>query len=128
MKPAPSAALLLLIAAGACNQGSPSYSLSNGEVGVFASRNAGSPISLDRIKSMSEQQVIATFGTPALDRKDGPTVRALRYDSDGCSLFVYLSGSPWKVQFADAYDTHLRPLASVDQCAGSVAAQKGRVA
>ena len=129
MKPAPPAALLLLLlAASACNQGNPGYSLSGGEVGVFASRNAGSPISLDRVKSMSEPQVIATFGTPALDRKDGPTVRALRYDSDGCSLFVYLSGAPWKVQFADAYDTHLRPLASVDQCAGSVAAQKGRVA
>ena len=31
------------------------------------------------------------------------------------------------VPFADAYDLHLRPL-PVDQCAGSVAAQKKRVA
>lgn len=127
MKPFRTAALLLLFAAGACTQSGAGYSLSGGEVGVFASRNAGSPISLERIKSMSDQQIIATFGTPALDRKDGP-VRALRYNSDGCTLFVYLSGSPGRAQFADAYDTRLRPLSSVDQCAGSVAAQKGRVA
>jgi len=128
MKPVQTATLLLLLAAGACSKNAPQYSLSGGETGVFSSRNAGSPISLERIKSMNEQQVIATFGTPALDRKDGPTVRALRYNSDGCTLFVYLTGAPWQVQFADAYDTRLRPLSPVDQCAGSVAAQKGRVA
>jgi hypothetical protein len=127
MKLPQTAALLVLLMTGACNQSGPGYSLSGGEVGVFSSRNAGSPISLERIKSMSDQQVIATFGTPALDRKDG-AMRALRYNSDGCTLFVYLSGSPGQAQFADAYDTRLRPLPSVDQCAGSVAAQKGRVA
>ena len=127
MKPLQTTALLVLLSAGACTQSGPGYSLSGGETGVFTSRNAGAPLSLDRIKGMSEQQVIATFGAPALDRKDGP-VRALRYNSDGCTLFVYLDGSPWKAQFADAYDTRLRPLTSVDQCAGSVAAQKGRVA
>ena len=95
--------------AGACTQNTPQYSLSGGENGVFSSRNAGSPISLERIKSMSDDQVIATFGAPALDRKDGP-VRALRYNSDGCTLFVYISGSPGRAQFADAYDTRLRPL------------------
>jgi hypothetical protein len=34
----------------------------------------------------------------------------------------------WRAEYADAYDLHLRPLSSVDQCAGSVAAQKKRVA
>ena len=33
----------------------------------------------------------------------------------------------WRAEFADAYDLHMRPL-PVDQCAGSVAAQKKRVA
>ena len=130
MKPAPPAALLLLLAAGACNQGSSSYSLSGGEVGVFASRNAGSPISLDRLKQHERATGARHLRHPgARPQRTGRRSRALRYDSDACSLFgVYLSGSPWKVQFADAYDTHLRPLATVDQCAGSVAAQKGRVA
>ena len=43
-------------------------------------------------------------------------------------LFVYLyrrNGGAWKAEFADAYDLKLRPL-PVDQCAGSVAAQKKR--
>ena len=54
----------------------------------------------------------------------------LRYQSDACTLFVSLyrrGGAPWRAEFADAYDTHLRPLPP-DQCAGSVAAQKKRVA
>ena len=78
---------------------------------------------------MDEQQLTATFGAGVLDRKDGPA-RAMRYQSDACSLFVYLyrrGGTAWKAEFADAYDLHLRPL-PVDQCAGSVAAQKRRVA
>ena len=56
--------------------------------------------------------------------------RALRYQSDACVLFVYLyrkGGTAWQAEFADAYDLQLRPL-PVDQCAGSVAAQKKRVA
>lgn len=121
------AALLLLT--GCVTNQSPQYSLTGGEKGVFSSRNAGSPIPLDRIKGLDETQLVALFGSGALDRKDDPA-RALRYESDACVLFVYLyrkSGTAWRAEFADAYDLHLRPL-PVDQCAGSVAAQKKRVA
>ena len=107
----------------------PKYSLSGGETGIFRSTNAGRPIAVSSIKGMDERQLQATFGLPALDRRDGP-VRALRYQSDACVLFVYLyrkGGTAWQAEFADAYDLHLRPL-PVDQCAGSVAAQKKRVA
>ena len=78
---------------------------------------------------MDEQQLATTFGAAALDRKDEPA-RVLRYQSDACTLFVSLyrrGGAPWVAEFADAYDTHMRPLPP-DQCAGSVAAQKKRVA
>jgi hypothetical protein len=122
------AALLLL--AGCASTSSPAqYSLAGGEKGVFSSRNAGSPISLDRIKGLDENQLVALLGAGALDRKDDPA-RALRYQSDACVLFVYLyrrNGTAWQAEFADAYDLQLRPL-PVDQCAGSVAAQKKRVA
>jgi len=121
MKPFQTTALLVLLSAGACTQSGPGYSLSGGETGVFTSRNAGAPLSLDRIKGMSEQQVITTFGAPALDRKDGP-MRVLRYQSDGCSLFVYVSAG--RAQYTDAYDPQLRPLTNADQCAGSIAAQR----
>jgi hypothetical protein len=47
--------------------------------------NAGRAIPAAQIKGMDENQLKATFGVPALDRKDGP-MRALRYQSDGCSL------------------------------------------
>ncbi|NDH61866.1 MAG: hypothetical protein EBY18_09475 [Alphaproteobacteria bacterium] len=121
------AAALLL---GGCDtDSSPQYSLAGGEKGVFTSRNPGTPIPADRIKGMDEQQLATTFGSAALDRKDGPA-RVLRYQSDACTLFVSLyrrDGTVWKVEFADAYDTHLRPLPA-DQCAGSVAAQRRRVA
>ena len=89
----------------------------------------GTPIPLDRIKGMDEQQLATTFGAAALDRKDEPA-RVLRYQSDACTLFVSLyrrNGAPWRAEFADAYDTHMRPLPAA-QCAGSVAAQKKRVA
>ncbi len=99
----------------------PTYSLNNSERGVFRSLNAGRPIPVSHIKGMDERQLQATFGTPALDRKDGPT-RALRYQSDGCSLFVYMNEG--RAQYTEAYDLKLRPLIDVDQCAGSVAAQK----
>jgi hypothetical protein len=118
-----------LLVGGCVGDSPPQYSLSGGEKGVFSSRNAGSPIPLDRIKGLDENQLAALFGTGALDRKDDPA-RALRYQSDACVLFVYLyrrSGTAWRAEFADAYDLHLRPL-PVDQCAGSVAAQKKRVA
>lgn len=122
-------ASLLLLAGCVTNQNPQQYSLTGGEKGVFSSRNAGSPISLDRIKGLDETQLVALFGSGALDRKDDPA-RALRYESDACVLFVYLyrkSGTAWRAEFADAYDLQLRPL-PVDQCAGSVAAQKKRVA
>lgn len=118
-----------LLLGGCATDSSPQYSLGAGEKGVFSSRNAGTPIPPDRIKGMDEQQLATTFGGAALDRKDGPA-RVLRYQSDACTLFVSLyrrTGTAWTAEFADAYDTHLRPL-PVDQCAGSVAAQKKRVA
>ena len=121
------AALLLL--AGCVSDSPPQYSLTGGEKGVFSSRNAGPPIALDRIKGLDESQLVALLGTGVLDRKDEPA-RALRYQSDACVLFVYLyrkGGTAWQAEFADAYDLQLRPL-PVDQCAGSVAAQKKRVA
>jgi hypothetical protein len=119
----------LLLVTGCNSDSPPQYSLAGGEKGVFSSRNAGSPISLDRIKGLSETQLVTLLGTGVLDRKDDPA-RALRYQSDACVLFVYLyrkSGTTWQAEFADAYDLQLRPL-PVDQCAGSVAAQKKRVA
>ena len=119
----------LLLVTGCNTDSPPQYSLTGGEKGVFSSRNAGSPIALDRIKGLDENQLVALLGTGALDRKDDPA-RALRYQSDACVLFVYLyrkGGRAWQAEFADAYDLHLRPL-PVDQCAGSVAAQKKRVA
>ena len=123
-------ALTFILFLGGCvTDTSPQYSLGSGEKGVFASRTPGTPIPLDRIKGMDEQQLATTFGGAALDRKDEPA-RVLRYQSDACTLFVSLyrrNGAPWKAEFADAYDTHMRPL-PVDQCAGSVAAQKRRVA
>ncbi len=123
-------ALAVVFLLGGCvTDSSPQYSLGGGEKGVFTSRNAGTPIPLDRIKGMDEQQLATTFGVAALDRRDDPA-RVLRYQSDACMLFVSLyrrDGSPWRVEFADAYDTHMRPLPA-DQCAGSVAAQKKRVA
>jgi hypothetical protein len=121
--------VLLALSLAACTTDSPppQYALVGGEKGVFQSRNAGSPIASDRIRGMSEQDVLATFGAPVLDRKDDPA-RVLRYQSDACTLFVSMyrtGGTAWQARFADAYDTHLRPL-PVEQCAGSVAAQKRR--
>jgi hypothetical protein len=114
--------------AGGCIGGdapAPHYALAGGEKGQFQSSNSGSPISLERIKAMSEQEVTATFGAPVLDRRDTAT-RVFRYQSDGCTLFVFVSNG--RAQYADAYDPLLRPLSAVDQCAGSVAAQKRRSA
>lgn len=115
----PAFALLL---AGCVTSSEPKYSLSNNtETGIFRSTNAGRPIPVSSIRGMDERQLQATFGQPALDRRDGP-VRALRYQSDACTLFVYVSGG--KAQHTEAYDPQLRPLINIDQCAGSVAAQK----
>jgi hypothetical protein len=117
------AAVLFL---GGCvsDNGNPDYSLTGGEQGVFRSSNPGRAIPVSQIKGMDERQLQATFGAPALDRKDG-SMRALRYQSDGCNLWVYVSAG--HAQFADAYDLHQRPLGSPDQCAGSVAAQRRAV-
>ncbi len=113
------AAALLL--GGCVSESTSQYSLSGNEQGIFHSANAGRPIPLSQIKGMDERQLRATFGLPALDRKDS-TTRVLRYQSDACSLFVYLSND--RAQYADAYDLKLRPLMNTDQCAGSVAAQR----
>jgi hypothetical protein len=129
MKKAFGVPALVLLLGGCVTDSSPQYALGAGEKGVFTSQKPGTPIPLDRIKGMDEQQLAGTFGAAALDRKDEPA-RVLRYQSDACTLFVSLyrrNGTAWKVEFADAYDTYLRPL-PVDQCAGSVAAQKKRVA
>ncbi|MGD9885622.1 MAG: hypothetical protein AB7F22_19695 [Reyranella sp.] len=122
-------ALALALLLGGCTTGSEPASLTGGEKGVFSSRNAGTPIPADRIKGLDETQLAALLGAGVLDRKDEPA-RALRYQSDACQLFVYLyrrDGTTWRAEYADAYDLHLRPL-PVDRCAGSVAAQKRRVA
>jgi hypothetical protein len=114
---APLLALLLLTG---CVEQAPHYSLSSGEAGVFRSANAGRPIALTTIKGMDERQVMATFGKPDLDRRDAAT-RTLRYHSDGCTLFVYMTNE--RAEFADALDPQMRPL-PLDACAGSVATQK----
>ena len=127
MKCAFGACALILLLGGCVNDSAQPSSFS--EKGVFSSRNPGTPIPLDRIKGLDETQLAALFGTGALDRKDDPA-RALRFQSDACQLFVYLyrrNGTAWKAEYADAYDLQLRPL-PVDQCAGSVAAQKRPVA
>jgi hypothetical protein len=128
MKSAFGAFAAVLLLAGCQTGGTQEYSLGAGEKGVFSSRNAGSPIPADRIKGLDEAQLVALFGAPQLDRKDG-TARVLRYKSDACTLFIsmYQREGQFRAEFADAYDTHLRPLPP-DQCAGSVAAQKKRVA
>ncbi|HEU5095701.1 MAG TPA: hypothetical protein VFT77_11120 [Reyranella sp.] len=113
-----------LLLAGCVSESSQPYSLSGNEHGIFHSANAGRPIPVSQIKGMDEGQLRATFGMPALDRKDAGT-RVLRYQSDACSLFVYLSND--RAEYADAYDFKLRPLMNTDQCAGSVAAQRRTV-
>jgi hypothetical protein len=116
--PLAAAALLL---GGCVSEPTPQYSLSSSELGTFRSANAGRPIPVSQIKGMDIQQLRSTFGLPALDRKDADT-RVLRYQSDACSLFVYLSND--RAQYADAYDLTLRRLMNTDECAGSVAAQR----
>ncbi|MBN9090597.1 MAG: hypothetical protein J0J01_27105 [Reyranella sp.] len=112
--------LAALLLAGCTNEPAPRYALGTSETGVFRSANAGKPIPLTQIKGMDERQLTATFGKPRLDRRDAAT-RTLRYASDACTLFVYLTND--RAQFADALDPQMRPLPP-DACAGSVAAQK----
>lgn len=115
---------IALLVGGCVTASEPKYSLTGGETGIFRSANAGKPIPLDHIKGMDERQLLATFGQPQLDRRDAAS-RVLRYKSDACTLFVFVSGD--RAQYADAYDPQLRPLHPADQCAGSVAAQKRHV-
>jgi hypothetical protein len=117
----PAIAVLL---GGCVGDSAPQYSLTGNETGIFRSNNAGRPISVSTIKSMDEGQLIATFGAARLDRKDASS-RVLRYQSDGCTMFVYLSAN--HAQYVEAYDPQLRPLINVDACAGSVAAQRRTV-
>src|SRR5260370_9305669 len=127
MKRAFGALAVLLRSGGWVTDTGPQYSLTGGEKGVFTSRNAGTPIPLDRIKGLDEAQLAAMFGTGVLDRKDDPA-RAMRYQSDACSLFVYLyprDGTAWKAEDADPYALQLRPL-PVHQRAGCGAAQQPR--
>ena len=116
--------LAALLLGGCVTNSNPEYALSGGENGVFRSANAGKPIPLEKIKGMDEKQLLATFGSPQLDRHDAAT-RVLRYKSDACTLFVFVSGT--HAQYADAYDPQLRPLKPADECAGSVAAQKHNI-
>jgi len=115
--------LLAAVLLAGCVEQTPRYVLGTGETGVFRSANPGRPIPLSQIKDMDERQLTATFGTPKFDRRDAAT-RTLRYHSDACTLFVYLTGD--RAQFADALDPQMRPLPP-DQCAGSVAAQKRNI-
>lgn len=117
-------AVASLLLAGCVTESAPQYSLTGSEAGTFRSANAGRPIAVSEIKGMDERQLTATFGAARLDRKDA-TSRVLRYQSDACTMFVYLSGS--RAQYVDAYDPQLRPLVNVDACAGSVAAQRRAV-
>src|SRR5436190_24312972 len=106
-----------------CVDQAPRYALGTGETGTFRSANPRRPIPLSQIKGMDEGQLAAAFGAPKLDRRDAAT-RTLRYSSDACTLFVYLTSD--RAQFADALDPQMRPLPP-DQCAGSIAAQKRNV-
>ena len=106
-----------------CVQSAPQYSLTGGEAGVFRSSNPGRAIPVNQITGMDERQLTAIFGAPKLDRRDAST-RVLRYSSDACVLFVYVTGT--QAQYADAYDPQMRSIPA-DQCAGSVAAQKRSV-
>jgi hypothetical protein len=113
-----------LLLAGCVKESAPEYSLTGNETGIFRSANAGRPIAVSNIKGMDERQLMETFGAARLDRKDA-TSRVLRYQSDGCTMFIYMSAS--RAQYVEAYDPQLRPLINVDACAGSVAAQRRTV-
>src|SRR3954465_14912703 len=71
MKVALGALAAVLLLGGCVSDGSnPDYSLTGGEQGVFRSSNPGHAIPASQIKGMDERQLQATFGAPALDRKD----------------------------------------------------------
>ncbi len=124
MKRAPLSLFASSLLIGGCVQSAPQHSLTGGEQGGFHTLNAGRPIPVSQIKGMDERQLLSTFGAPVLDRKDAKT-RVLRYQSDGCTLFIYMQAD--RASYTDAYDPQLRPLMNTDQCAGSVAAQRRAV-
>lgn len=113
--------LAAFLLAGCVTDSTPRYALTEGETGVFRSANPGKPIAMAQIKGMDERQLATTFGIPKLDRRDAAS-RVLRYNSDACTLFIYVQDG--RAQYADAYDPQMRSLSAVDPCAGSVAAQK----
>ena len=115
-------ALAVFLLAG-CVESTPHYAFTGDQAGVFRSANPGRAIPVSQIKGMDERTLAATFGPPKMDRRDASS-RVLRYSSDACVLFVYVTGT--QAQFADAYDPQMRSI-PVDQCAGSVAAQKRSV-
>src|ERR1700738_5326586 len=115
-------ALIAFLLAG-CVESAPHYSLTGDQAGVFRSANPGRAIPVSKIKGMDERQLATTFGPPKMDRRDASS-RVLRYSSDACVLFIYVTGS--QAQFAAAYGPQKRALPA-DQCAGAVAAQKRSV-
>lgn len=132
MRPGPIVVAVASLALAACPQAGPpptgggqQYSLTDTRPGTFSTSNAGRPIAAEQMRAMGEDEVLRTFGRPALDRTEEPA-RVMRFHSDGCTLFVslYREGGGWRVRHADAYDPQLRRLASADACAGSVAAQR----
>lgn len=123
-RPFLAAAAISLGLAGCVSNSTQPYSLTGSETGIFRTANAGRPIAVSDIKGMDERQLTATFGPARLDRRDAAS-RVLRYQSDGCTLFIYMSGP--RPQYVEAYDPQLRPLINVDACAGSVAAQRRTV-
>jgi len=128
MKSAFGALAFILLLSGCVTDSGPQYSLSGGEKGVFTSRNPAR-------RSRSTASRASTKGSSRRcshrrARPQGRPAARCVTSPDACSLFVYLyrrGGTDWKAEYADAYDLQLRPL-PVDQCAGSVAAQKRRVA
>lgn len=113
--------LVPFLLAGCTTDSTPRYSLTGDDTGVFRSANPGKPIAMAQIKGMDERQLATTFGIPKLDRRDAAS-RVLRYNSDACTLFIYVQDG--RAQYADAYDPQMRSLSTADQCAGSIAAQK----
>src|SRR5260370_16928898 len=90
MKSAFGVLALILLLGGCVTDSGPQYSLTGGEKGVFTSRNAGTPIPLDRIKGLDEAQLAATFGPGVLDPKDDPAP-PIPYHSHPSPLSVFLS-------------------------------------
>ncbi|QQS10664.1 MAG: hypothetical protein IPK81_13475 [Rhodospirillales bacterium] len=129
-RPLSAATLTLCAVLCACTGGGeqadrPTIALASATPGTFSSSRPGTPIPLETIKTMSDQQVLSTFGRPVFERAEGPSAKLVRFRSDACDLdvFLYASGGGWQARHAEARDPALRSL-PVDRCAGSVAAQR----